>query len=122
MKSPLVRLFALLFLLIHAAPAVEKPNILWITSEDNASHWLGCYGNKQASTPRLDSLAAGGLRFTRAYSNAPVCAVARSTTRMACRAPAFAFSIPRPFGPVAAARHSNRRQSLSSPCRHFPGP
>jgi arylsulfatase A-like enzyme len=79
MKYPLVRLSALLFLLIHAAPAAEKPNILWITSEDNASHWLGCYGNKQASTPRLDSLAAGGLRFTRAYSNAPVCAVARST-------------------------------------------
>ena len=79
MKSPIVRLSALLFLLIHAAPAAEKPNILWITSEDNASHWLGCYGNKQASTPRLDSLAASGLRFTRAYSNAPVCAVARST-------------------------------------------
>ncbi|MCU0749042.1 MAG: sulfatase-like hydrolase/transferase [Akkermansiaceae bacterium] len=57
----------------------ELPNILWITSEDNAAHWLGCYGNQQASTPRLDQLAAGGIRFTRAYSNAPVCAVARST-------------------------------------------
>jgi len=79
MKSTLVRLIALFFLWVHAAPAAEKPNILWITSEDNASHWLGCYGNQQASTPRLDALAAGGLRFTRAYSNAPVCAVARST-------------------------------------------
>lgn len=57
----------------------DLPNILWITSEDNGANWLGCYGNAEASTPRLDALAAGGLRFTRAYSNAPVCAVARST-------------------------------------------
>ena len=56
-----------------------RPNILWITSEDNASHWLGCYGNRDAQTPRLDALAASGVRFTHAYSNAPVCAVARST-------------------------------------------
>lgn len=61
------------------APAAGLPNILWITSEDNSAHWLGCYGNDQASTPRMDALAAGGIRFTRAYSNAPVCAVARST-------------------------------------------
>jgi N-sulfoglucosamine sulfohydrolase len=59
--------------------AAELPNILWITSEDNAAHWIGCYGNKQASTPRIDQLAGEGIRFTRAYSNAPVCAVARST-------------------------------------------
>ena len=61
------------------AAEIDRPNILWITSEDNAAHWLGCYGNTQAATPRLDALAAGGLKFTRAYSNAPVCAVARST-------------------------------------------
>lgn len=56
-----------------------RPNILWITSEDNASHWLGCYGNTQAKTPRLDALAKEGNRFRAAFSNAPVCAVARST-------------------------------------------
>lgn len=61
------------------AKAAELPNILWITSEDNSAHWLGCYGNAEASTPRLDSLAKLGLMFTRAYANGPVCAVARST-------------------------------------------
>lgn len=61
------------------ASAAERPNILWITSEDNSAHWLGCYGNAEACTPRLDALAAEGFRFTRAYANAPVCAVARST-------------------------------------------
>jgi arylsulfatase A-like enzyme len=73
-----MKLLAILF--IFLAPAVSAlPNILWITSEDNASHWLGCYGNKDARTPRLDALAAEGMRFTAAYSNAAVCAVARST-------------------------------------------
>jgi N-sulfoglucosamine sulfohydrolase len=72
---------ALLFILALAAPllAQEKPNIVWIVSEDNSSHWLGCYGNKQVETPRLDALAKEGFLFEHAYSNAPVCAVARAT-------------------------------------------
>ena len=57
----------------------DLPNILWITSEDNSFEWLGSYDNEQAHTPRLDALAKGGIQFNRAYSNAPVCAVARST-------------------------------------------
>ena len=57
----------------------EKPNILWITSEDNSHHWIGCYGNEQAETPNIDRLAAEGVRYKFAYSNAAVCAVARNT-------------------------------------------
>ena len=56
----------------------ELPNILWITCED-ISPYLGCYGFAQARTPHLDKLAERGIRFTHAYSNAPVSAVARST-------------------------------------------
>ena len=62
--------------------ASEKPNILWITSEDNSSHWMGCYGNQQSRTPRIDPLAKEGILFENAYSNAPVCAVARATILM----------------------------------------
>ena len=62
-----------------SASAADRPNILWITSEDNASQWIGCYGNPDAQTPRIDAMAADGIKFTRAYSNGPVCAVARST-------------------------------------------
>ena len=62
-----------------AAQDAPRPNILWITSEDNAAHWLGCYGNEDAHTPRLDALAGQSLQFMHAYSNAPVCAVARCT-------------------------------------------
>ncbi|MEL7586447.1 MAG: sulfatase-like hydrolase/transferase [Prolixibacteraceae bacterium] len=56
----------------------ERPNILWITCED-ISPYLGCYGCPEAHTPNLDGLAQNGIRFTHAYANAPVCAVARST-------------------------------------------
>ncbi|MFT5905767.1 MAG: N-sulfoglucosamine sulfohydrolase, partial [Cryomorphaceae bacterium] len=59
--------------------AADRPNILWITSEDNDYGWLGCYGSKQAQTPNLDELAKYGVLFKHAYSNSPVCAVARST-------------------------------------------
>ena len=67
--------------------AADKPNILWIVSEDNSSHWLGCYGNTQAQTPRIDALAKQGFLFEHAYSNAPVCAVARSTILLGAYAP-----------------------------------
>ena len=56
----------------------DRPNILWITSEDN-SPLLGCYGDKQAHTPNLDRLAAEGVRYRNAFANAPVCSAARST-------------------------------------------
>ena len=62
--------------ILHAAD--ERPNILWITSEDNGPH-LGCYGDRYADTPNLDRLAARGMIFLNAWSNAPVCAPARTT-------------------------------------------
>lgn len=57
---------------------LPKPNILWITSEDN-SPFLGCYGDTLATTPNLDRLAKSGFLYTHAYANAPVCAPARNT-------------------------------------------
>ncbi|MEM6366034.1 MAG: sulfatase, partial [Planctomycetota bacterium] len=59
-------------------PTPLRPNILWITSEDNGPD-LGCYGDMYADTPRLDALAAKSLRYRTAWSNAPVCAPARTT-------------------------------------------
>ncbi len=56
----------------------DRPNILWITSEDN-SPYLGCYGDKLAHTPNLDRFAAEGVRYRNAFANAPVCSAARST-------------------------------------------
>jgi len=61
----------------QAPPPRLRPNILWITCEDT-SPYLGCYGDPYATTPNLDRLAARGVRYTNAYSTAPVCAPARS--------------------------------------------
>lgn len=58
--------------------AADRPNILWITSEDN-SPYLGCYGDPLAKTPNLDALAASGVRYRNAFANAPVCSTARTT-------------------------------------------
>jgi len=57
--------------------AQDKPNILWISCED-LSCWIGCYGDEQADTPNIDTLAAQGLRYEHAYASSPVCAPARS--------------------------------------------
>ncbi len=56
----------------------DRPNILWLVAED-MSPTLGCYGDPNAITPRIDSLAAEGLRFDLCWSNAPICSVARTT-------------------------------------------
>ena len=80
MKRTLVVLAAIciaLFATVSQSGEAEKPNILWIVSEDN-SPWLGSYGDEIATTPRLDALAAASIRYTRAYANAPVCAPTRS--------------------------------------------
>jgi N-sulfoglucosamine sulfohydrolase len=55
----------------------RRPNILWIVAE-NIDHDLGCYGAKHVKTPNLDRLAREGVRFTRVFATAPVCAPSRS--------------------------------------------
>ncbi|MDZ8119079.1 sulfatase [Pontiella agarivorans] len=58
---------------------IDRPNILWLTCEDNNVHWVGCYGNPYANTPNIDQLAAEGFQYMHCYANAPVCAPSRST-------------------------------------------
>ena len=57
--------------------AQERPNILWLSSEDNGPA-LGAYGDAYADTPNLDRLAERGTVYLNAWSNAPVCAPART--------------------------------------------
>jgi N-sulfoglucosamine sulfohydrolase len=54
-----------------------RPNILWISVEDMGPH-LGAYGDAVAQTPALDRLATEAVRFTRAFTTAPVCAPSRA--------------------------------------------
>lgn len=70
---------------VHAS---ERPNILWLTTEDHGPH-LGCYGDANAITPNLDAFASQSLRYTRASSNAPICAPARTTLATGVHAPSL---------------------------------
>ncbi len=90
-----------------AEPAAAGPNILWITSEDNSSHWIGCYGNKQTQTPRIDALAKQGVLFENAYSNAPVCAVARATILTGSYSPTMGTQHMRSRHPIPAKYRPN---------------
>jgi N-sulfoglucosamine sulfohydrolase len=59
-----------------ARNARRQPNILFIVAED-LSPRLGCYGDAIARTPRLDRLAQESVRYTNAFTTAPVCAPSR---------------------------------------------
>ena len=67
-----------ILLLATSAFAAERPNILWITSEDNGVAWVSSYGGTNARTPNIDQLAADGFRYRYCFDNAAVCAPTRS--------------------------------------------
>jgi len=72
-------LFALsgLAALLAAADTPPKPNIVFILADDLGYGDLGCYGQRKFQTPKIDRLAAEGLRFTQHYSGSTVCAPSR---------------------------------------------
>lgn len=86
--GPLSTLCALLFAAVSFGAAEERPNILWLTSEDHGPQ-LGSYGDRIARTPNLDALAARGMLFKRVWATAPVCAAARTTIISGMLAPSL---------------------------------
>ena len=60
---------------------MQRPNIIYIVSDDLGFADLGCYGGREAPfgavSPHIDALAAGGLRLTEGYANSPVCSPTR---------------------------------------------
>ncbi len=73
------RLISVLFLLsVFSGLAADRPNVLFIISDDLSKMALSCYGNEQCKTPHIDRLAAEGMRFDRAYCQFPVCGPSRA--------------------------------------------
>lgn len=70
--------------LLLAAPwlrgqSERPPNIVVVVGDDHASTVYGAYGNDRVRTPHLDSLAAAGVRFTRAHAQSPLCSASRQS-------------------------------------------
>lgn len=61
----------------ESARADNPPNVLWIIAEDFGPE-LSCYGTPQVWTPRIDRLGERGMRFSHAFTTAPVCSASRS--------------------------------------------
>ena len=89
------------------AVALSPPNILWLTSEDNGPE-VGCYGDSYAVTPNIDALAERGVLYTTCWSNAPVCAPARTTI------------ISGIYPPATGSEHMRSRTQLPEAFRMYP--
>ncbi|TWU49186.1 Arylsulfatase [Rubripirellula reticaptiva] len=68
-------------------PAPTRPNVIWIMSEDNSAEYLKHFDADGAPAPHIEALAKHGITFDRAFSNAPVCSVARTTLITSCYGP-----------------------------------
>lgn len=73
------RLFVTLASISLSAFGAEKPNVLFIISDDLTATALSCYGNKVCKTPNIDRLASQGTRFTKAYCQGTYCGPSRAS-------------------------------------------
>lgn len=62
----------------YAKAAKKRPNILFIMTDDHASHAMSCYGSKINKTPNLDRIAKEGVRFDNAFCTNSICAPCRA--------------------------------------------
>ncbi|MCC5906885.1 MAG: sulfatase-like hydrolase/transferase [Balneolaceae bacterium] len=79
-STTLSLIYMVLFLIpgtMNGQDQPDRPNILWLTTEDHGPH-LGIYGDEYAHTPAMDTFAESSLRYSLAWSDAPVCAPART--------------------------------------------
>jgi len=72
---------------ILAAKKQDRPNIVWLVSEDNSTHFMHLFDEHGPRTPAIEKLAEHGLVYEHAFSCAPVCSAARSTLATGCFGP-----------------------------------
>src|SRR6187455_155239 len=71
-------------MLAAVSHAATGPNVVLILTDDQGYNDLGCYGSPLIKTPRIDALAAQGMRFTDFHTPAPVCTPTRAALLTGC--------------------------------------
>ncbi len=73
-------IFCLVPVVVFAADgdAKDRPNIVFLMADDQATYSMGCYGTPGAKTPHLDSLARAGMIFDRHYDTTAICMASRA--------------------------------------------
>ncbi|MBI5388426.1 MAG: sulfatase-like hydrolase/transferase [Verrucomicrobia bacterium] len=88
------------FLVAVTSPAAERPNLLFLLSDDHSYPFLSCYGDPNVKTPTLDRFAAEGMKFHRFFTAAPQCVPSRAAlltgrSPVAARITRFSSPLPR---------------------------
>jgi uncharacterized sulfatase len=106
MKTRSLFILLSLTLCCRGASSAELPNIVFILVDDLAWSDLHCYGHPYHQTPNMDRLASQGMRFTNAYSPAPICSAARASILTGKAVPRLGFEF--------VTKHEPGEQQLDS--------
>ncbi len=63
---------------IEKGSTMKRPNIIFIMTDDHASHAMSCYGSKINTTPNMDRIANEGMRFDNCFCTNSICAPSRA--------------------------------------------
>ena len=76
MRLPVLTI--LLTILAGSAAAADRPNIIFIMSDDHAAHAISAYGSRVNTTPNIDRLAREGMRFDNVFVTNSICTPSRA--------------------------------------------
>jgi arylsulfatase A-like enzyme len=79
MLKKIARIGISLFAISVATHAVEKPNIVFLFTDDQSYRAMGCYGNGEIHTPNMDRLGGQGMIFDRHYNTTAICMASRAS-------------------------------------------
>ena len=77
-KAAATVLLATQMLLISGSVSAERPNILFVFTDDHAAHAISAYGSKINKTPNIDRIASDGMLFRRCYVSNAICGPSRA--------------------------------------------
>lgn len=91
--------FTVVFFAAAGQASAARPNLLFLLLDDQRNDSLGCAGDPILQTPEIDRLAAGGVRFAKAFVTTSICAASRATILTGLHERTHGYNFGRP--PVA---------------------